>query len=399
MKMINNRINKEIENNKPERAESIVEEKDQLDSFDSDETKDLDNESLDLKEPFDPKEIDIQVQQTTMDNLIKRLSHNEIDLNPDFQRSPDLWKKPIQSRLIESLLIKLPIPAFYFDASDENKWQVIDGLQRLTTIQHFIIDNSLKLKNMEYLIEFEGKTFDTLHRIFQRRIEEAPVTLYLIKPGTPVEVKYSLFYRINTGGLTLNPQEIRHALSQSVNKAQASKFLKRLSDLDIFKKCVRVSDKRMLDKELILRYISFKLNHFKSYKEPMINFLNDTMKDLGNLDNIKLDRLENDFKQAIDLAWKIFGKDAFRKKIISDKNSKGGVINRALFEAIVVVFSNLTDEEMTDIKKMKDGFIDEYNKLMEDNDFYNSISISTTYARNVNYRFNKLMNIVNIYLL
>ena len=372
---------------------------DQFDTVDPDESKDLENESFDLKEPFDPKEIDIQVQQTTMDNLIKRLKHNEIDLNPDFQRSPDLWKKKIQSRLIESLLIKLPIPAFYFDASDENKWQVVDGLQRLSTIQHFIIKNSLKLKDMEYLKEFEGETFEALPRTLQRRIEEAPVTLYLIKPGTPIEVKYSLFYRINTGGLTLNSQEVRHALSQSVNNAQASNFLKKLSDLEIFQKCVRVSDKRMLDKELILRYISFKLNHFESYKGPMIKNLNNTMEHLGNLHTSKLDWLEKGFKQAINLAWDIFGKNAFRKKKKAiDKSAKGGVINRALFEVIAVVFSNLSDKGVAEIKESQNDFINKYSELMNDKDFYDSISISTTYAKNVRLRFNEIMKIVNTYL-
>jgi hypothetical protein len=365
--------------------------------FDDQESNDLVIETIDLKEPFDPKEIDIQVQQTTMSILIKRLYHNEIDLNPDFQRSPDLWKKNIQSRLIESLLIKLPIPAFYFDATDENKWQIIDGLQRLSTIKHFIIENELKLKDMEYLVELEGETFKELPRMLQRRVEEAPVTLYLIKPGTPPEVKYSLFYRINTGGLKLNPQEIRHALSQSVNNAQASKFLKKLSDLEIFKKCVRVSDTRMLDKELILRFLAFKMCHFNTYKEPMILFLNEIMKDLGEAKRVELDLLEKDFNRALALSWEIFGDDAFRKSILN-KDKRGGVINRALFEVVTVVFSNLTEEGALDIKRNKEDFIKEYLKLLENNDFFESISISTTYAKNISYRFNAIINIVNIYL-
>ena len=179
--------------------------------FDQEEQKDLDNEIIDLKEPFDPKQIDIQVQQTTMDNLIKRLRHDEIDLNPDFQRSANLWKNEIKCRLIESLLIKLPIPAFYFDATIDEKWLVVDGLQRLSTIKKFVIDKDLKLKKLEFVKELETKSYDDLPRAYQRRLDEAPVTLYLIKPGTPKNVKYSLFYRINTGGLTLNPQEIRHS--------------------------------------------------------------------------------------------------------------------------------------------------------------------------------------------
>jgi hypothetical protein len=368
------------------------EEKNHFDDLDTEESKDLENEARDLKEPFDPKEIDIQVMLTTMDNLIKRLRNNEIDLNPDFQRSPDLWKKEVQSRLIESLLINLPIPAFYFDGSDDNKWQVIDGLQRLSTIQHFVIENSLKLKDIEYLKELEEKTFDNLPRMFQRRIEEAPVTLHLIKPGTPVGVKYSLFYRINTGGLTLNPQEVRHALTQNINNGQASNFLKKLSELDIFKKCVRVSDKRMLDKELILRYVAFKLNHFKSYKGPMIKFLNDTMEELGKLDTSRLDRLEKEFKQALHLAWEIFGHDAFRKKT----KSKSGLINRALFEVICVAFSKLTEPGVITLRNWKDDFLNEYLELMKNNEFSDSISISTTSAKNVRYRFDNIMNILSI---
>ena len=109
---------------------------DKMDEFDPQETEDLLNENLDLNDPFDPKEIDIQVQQTTMNGLIDRLSHDEIDLNPDFQRSADLWKNEIKGRLIESLLIRFPIPAFYFDASNEEKWQIVDGLQRLSTIKN-----------------------------------------------------------------------------------------------------------------------------------------------------------------------------------------------------------------------------------------------------------------------
>lgn len=363
--------------------------------FDLDETKDLESEEIvDLKRPFDPKKIDIQVQQTTMDVLIKRLINNEIDLNPDFQRSPDLWKKEIQSRLIESLLIKLPIPAFYFDASNDDKWQVIDGLQRLSAIKHFVVENSLHLKDLEYLKECNDKTFSELPRMFERRIYEAPVTLYLIKPGTPVEVKYSLFYRINTGGLKLNPQEIRHALSQSINKAQASKYLKKLSELNIFQTCVRASDRRMLDKELILRFIAFRFHKYVDYKEPMFIFLNENMEELGEVSSETLDNLEKEFTHSVELAWQIFKKNAFRKSILKD-HSKGGVINRALFEVITVTFSILSKSEKDNLKKRKVTFIYLFKELLKDTDFFESISISTTYAKNIKFRFDKFQTLIN----
>lgn len=103
---------------------------------------------------------------------------------------------------------------FQIIINGNNKWIVIDGLQRLSTIKSFIVDKKLKLKNMEFLSELEGKKFDELGRNFQRIIEETQLITYQMEPQTPKEVRYSIFSRINTGGLILNPQEIRQALNQ-----------------------------------------------------------------------------------------------------------------------------------------------------------------------------------------
>lgn len=370
---------------------------DEIMEFDPLEDEDLKNEHLDLNDPFDPREIDIQVQQTTMDNLIKRLSNDEIDLNPDFQRTADLWKNEIKGRLIESLLIRFPIPAFYFDASDDDRWQVVDGLQRLNTIKRFVIDKTMRLKGLEFIRECEGMAYDDLSRILKRRIDESPVTLYLIKPGTPIQVKFSLFYRINTGGLTLNAQEIRHALSQSVNRGQASNFLKKIAESNEFKAWVRVSDKRMLDKELVLRYVAFKLHDYKTYREPMIRFLNDAMMELGRVDQDVLNRLEVQFITAIATAFGLFGENAFRKSSMLD-NSSRKIINRALFETVTTVLSNLTKEQMLLLLDRKDFFVRDFVSLLKDIDFDRAITVSTTFSENIRYRFNEIEKLVLKYL-
>ncbi|CCK81021.1 DUF262 domain-containing protein [Desulfobacula toluolica] len=374
-----------------EEIKTILQDKDTME-FDIEEQEDLDNEIADLKEPFDPKQIDIQIQQTTMDNLIKRLKHDEIDLNPDFQRTANLWKNEIQCRLIESLLIKLPIPAFYFDASIDEKWVVVDGLQRLSTIKKFVVDNALKLKGLEFIKELDTKKYSDLPRAYQRRIEEAPVTLYLIKPGTPKNVKYSLFYRINTGGLILNPQEIRHALSQNANNGQASIFLSSIADAEYFKECVMASSRRMLDKELILRFVSFRLTDFNQYREPMIKHLNNTMETLGTLDQQVLDTLKNDFKNAVMLSWELFGADAFRKSLAKKESKK--MINRALFEVVTTVFSLLPYDEREILKARKEKSVQKFINLLNNIEFYNAITVSTTYSDNVKLRFNKVNEVV-----
>ena len=92
------------------------------------------DEKILMEDPFNPQDIDIKTKTMSLDNIIKRLREGEIDMAPDFQRQGNLWPTEKQSQLIESILIKLPLPAFYFDGSDDNKWLVVDGLQRLSAI-------------------------------------------------------------------------------------------------------------------------------------------------------------------------------------------------------------------------------------------------------------------------
>jgi len=97
------------------------------------------DESGEINRPFDPNEIKISTQQLTIQHLIERLEFNEINLYTEFQRQHDLWNKEKQSRLIESILLNMPLPSFYFDGERDNNWQVVDGLQRVSTIKNFLI--------------------------------------------------------------------------------------------------------------------------------------------------------------------------------------------------------------------------------------------------------------------
>ena len=180
--------------------------------------------NISITEPFNPNSIKISTPPYSIGFLVDRLENDEVNMNTDFQRSGDLWSDGQQSRLIESLLLGLPLPAFYFDTSD-NRWGIIDGLQRCCSIYNFCVAKTLKLQDLDYLKGLEKQGFDDLERTLKRSILTRPITVNLLEKGAPRQVRYILFKRLNTGGLELKPQEIRNAIFQG----KISSFIKRLA--------------------------------------------------------------------------------------------------------------------------------------------------------------------------
>ncbi|HLC17136.1 MAG TPA: DUF262 domain-containing protein [Thermodesulfovibrionia bacterium] len=309
-----------------ERAETILEQ----DDVEKEDTEGSSEDSI--KEPFDPKKIDVTTKQMIIEVILRRLRNNEIDLNTSFQRGMDLWDKTKQSRLIESILIKLPLPAFYFASTNDNQWLIVDGLQRISTFKNYVIEKNFKLQHLEYLSKFNDKTFDELPQELQRRIEEHEITVYIINPGTPPEVKFNLFRRINTGGLTLTAQEIRHAINPGI----PANFIIELAELDEFKK-FKINTKRMLDRDFITRFIAFYLHKTQEYKPDLDSFLNDSMSKLKQLSTREREQIKANFQKALLAAWKIFDNDAFRKRYDINDNRKP--MNKALFEVWTVTLS------------------------------------------------------------
>ena len=123
-------------------------------------------------QPWNPNDSKIDTKLVTIDIIKKRLENNEIDLNPDFQRHGGIWSDQQKSWLIESLLIRIPLPTFYFDATNEDRWVVIDGLQRLTTLKQFLLEG-FQLRRMQYLSVYDGYSFSGLPRHLQRRSRQS----------------------------------------------------------------------------------------------------------------------------------------------------------------------------------------------------------------------------------
>jgi len=217
--------------------------------------------------PWTPEDIRVTTKQFSLRNILDQIDEGDIELAPDFQRNT-AWKSRQKSRLIESVLLQIPLPAFYFAEDNNGMMRVVDGLQRLSTIHDYARGDqaAFRLRDLEYLKSAESLLFTDLPPAFQRRIHNAQIVVHVIDPKTPPGVKYDIFKRINTGGTPLNSQEIRHCMS----KTRSRDFLKHCTQAPEFDAATGGSFRdhiRMADREVVLRYCAFQLRGIDGYRE------------------------------------------------------------------------------------------------------------------------------------
>ncbi len=352
----------------------------------------MDGDAPEIVQPFDPTRISISTKTPTVDLVIKRLKYDEIDLNPDFQRNAGIWDNTRQSRLIESLLLRIPLPVFYMAADRDNKWQVVDGLQRLYSIKSFVLDKKLKLRGMEYLSQFERNAYDDLPRDMRRRIDETQLAFHVIDAGTPPEVMFNVFKRVNTGGKPLTPQEIRHAL----NPGSARDLVNELAESAEFRRATdeSVSPRRMADRECVLRFVAFYCQDLNSYNGNLDAFLAKAMKNINaDMDESAKEEMRQAFFRSMRLARELFGNNAFRKP----RARSGGrsVINKPLFECLSVALAQVPELDEEALIERRTSLANRFDDLMTDRVFHDSISIGTQTIEQVRTRFNRVKRIIN----
>jgi hypothetical protein len=326
-------------------------------------------------------------QLTPVVSLIyDRLSFGEIELQPDFQRKDRVWPEPRKSKLIESMLMGLPLPVFYFAEKPNGDWIIVDGLQRITTIYDFM-RGKFELEKLEVLSGFNGKSFSTLERTEQRKIREYPLTAHLIDMATDKDnIIVELFHRINTYGVKLSDQEIRSALNQGTSV----KFLRFLAASSEFKLVTqgKIKPDRQKDMELCLSAISFMLQGYKAFGNQYNEYLSGAMS-LMNAHALYLDNKEeidnggallsedhsslyheiaNKFISGLIIAEQVFGGYAFKKIPQVARNIP---ISKPLFELIITYFSELTANQKVQVIKHSDSLIDMlYEAIDKDADKY-----------------------------
>lgn len=378
-------------------------------------------DELEEVQPFNPDKISIDKKPITMDTCLRRLEQGTIVLAPDFQRN-EVWTSEKKCRLIESLMLKIPIPMFYVSSSEEGTFSVVDGLQRLSTIRSFILgDEYLKtrdprlkghgfrLSKLEFWEDkYNNNTFNDLPINIQNRLLETEFTFTIINPGTPEEVKRNVFKRINTGGEPLTAQEIRHALYIG----KSTELIKELSEEQSFLSATTgsVKSNRMMDRELILRFAAFNIRHHSHYYKngDMDSFLSDTMRLINGMPTLEakdlkkllpdedarkqilitdVQELRKRFVLSMSRAQELFGVYAFRKSYSGRRRLQ---INKALFEMWSVLLGQLSETGYSILKSKKASFLLEYNSLLDTLNFQNAISRDSLKYTSMQFRYQKL---------
>jgi len=342
--------------------------------------------------PFNPADIKVHTEQKPVDPLLRKIKRQELDLQPDFQRAAGIWDTTRQSRLIESLLLKIPIPTFYMAEVRGGGLAVVDGVQRLTTIVRFVHPDyigadPLKLSGLQYLHEHNGKTFGELPERLQDQILEAQLTVNLILQGTPEEVMFEIFTRINTGGQPLSAQELRHALIPG----QSRELLKKLASSRAFLDATlrTVNTLRMADREMVLRFLAFRITDPNDYKSDDLDaFLRLAMRKVNKLSRFEVERLSVEFNRSMNAASAIFGEHAFRK-LFRDQIRRLP-INKAIFEATAVSLAELGDDELNRLIELRFEVQERYIELMDDTEFFQAISVGIGDVARVHRRFNAM---------
>ncbi len=368
------------------------------------EVEDFSNTSINI--PFNPDEINIKIIPRNIGQLVELLDDNQI-LIPKYQRRANLWNDVKKSRFIESLMLDLPIPLFYFDERNDRKWYVVDGLQRMSTIEHFILGSGeigknktkLQLQNLEFLTQYNDKFWDDLPKDIQRRINSNQVTVNLIGKGTPDEVKYTIFSRINQGSTVLKAQEIRTALFQGFRIEFLEKLINKENEYGaLFHKITNNSIKsiRQEDLDFISRFIAFYNVNYEEYEPDMDNFITKGTKLIPE-NEIKQNEIIKNFKKGLTLCFDIFGTDSFRKRTNLEDGRKP--INKPIFEVLLTTFAKLEDDKINYLRLNAESFRLKFIEFQKTKTkFWNAITTGTATKDSVNNRHSEFVDFLKKFL-
>lgn len=321
-------------------------------------------------------ELAIRDERRAAVDVVRRIGSGRFVMDPEFQRG-FVWDLAKQSRLIESILLRIPLPTFYVAEDSSGRLIVVDGRQRLTTLQRFLT-GELKLK-LPDRPELNDKVFGELDPRLQNRVEDCQLLFYIIDHAVPERARLDIFERVN-GGEVLTRQQMRNA----IYNGPATEFLREEAETVLFREATGASlnTAKMQDREFVNRFVAFSLMPLESYRGDMDKWLADGLIRLKDLSSEHREHLRARFRRTLANNFAVFGKHAFRKHRTPDQPRS--IINASLFD---VMAQGLADHSEQAVTACSDLLREALYTLFDDAKFNKAITYGPNTPKEVRTRF------------
>lgn len=340
-----------------------------------------------------------QAAEYDLDTLIKRIDNKSIKLDPDYQRR-HRWSMETSSRLIESLILNIPIPVVFIsqdiDVDEEvtgsgARYTVIDGQQRLTAIYEFM-KNKFCLTGLETLSELNGAFYTDLPPFLIRRLEERTIKCLRIDSTVDSQVKFDIFERLNTGSIKLEPQELRNVTARGAfNDA-----IKDMAKFPAFRTLIQVDSKnpeanakvkKMEDVELVLRFFSLRYEGAEKIKKGFKEFLTSSLNEFNKLDAAEIKQKKQEFEAYTTFILDTLGSKAFSKwRMENGALKKVSNFNAAVFDAVMVGLALTTPSDDLNNQIIKDKLHNFQEQLFGSEVFFDAVTGSVNDVKKVTTR-------------
>src|SRR3972149_988120 len=334
-----------------------------------------------------------------IESLYRKWKDGDLDIQPDFQRG-FVWDIIKASRLIESILLDIPLPVIYLSQEKDDREYVIDGQQRLTSFFSYIdgklpdpqlpFGKDFKLNSLNVFTELIGKYFKDLPKELQKKIRYYKIRTITFIKESEQDLKFEVFERLNTGSVSLNDQELRNC----IYRGKYNDLLWELSEDKTFRELLRIKkpEKRMRDVELVLRFASFFHSTYINYKPPIKKFLNSDMEKYRSISEKDAQNLKIAFKNSISIIKSLLNENAFKRFHKGNERQPDGYwekkqFNASLYDILMDSFARL---DKNTVYQHLDSIREAYIELMtNDQDFIDSIELSTSSTQAIQTRFKK----------
>jgi len=307
------------------------------------------------KEDNGKRTLQLSKSDFTISSIVDKINRGKLDLRPAYQREY-VWSIRTASKLIESLLLNIPVPTLFFNELGAGTLEVVDGKQRLTSIWSFVKGDfpdgkEFRLTGLEVLDELNGKTFEELSDEEQETIRDYALNIHTISRHCDADFVFEVFERLNMGATSLNEQELRNC----VYHGSYVELLLELANTPEMLAMMKLDSPhpRMKDRELILRFFAMNRTGPAGFKPPTKSWLNQELRNQQDLEEDEKQRLVHIFKKAVGNAYAVFGEGAFRplkgglaRNLDGSLRVEAGDINAALWDTLMYEFAKYDLEEV-----------------------------------------------------